>query len=78
MIQLREKSTNNLIGTISEGQLQFLMDQLEEEWSEDQDYAITPLLISLFESQGQEPELVEMLKAAVGEREEIEVVWSIV
>ncbi|HUF39404.1 MAG TPA: hypothetical protein VMN57_12840 [Anaerolineales bacterium] len=76
MIHLREKATGNLIGTITEGQLQFLVDQLEEEWLEDRDYAITPMLISFFEGKAEEPELVAMLKEALGEREEMEVVWG--
>ena len=47
MIHLREKDTNVPLGSISEEQLQFLIDQLEEEWAEDHDYSITPLLIDL-------------------------------
>jgi processive 1,2-diacylglycerol beta-glucosyltransferase len=76
MIQLREKATGKPIGTISEDQLQYLVDQLEEEWLEDRDYAITPLLVTYFESQGEEPELASLLREALAGREEIEVVWS--
>jgi processive 1,2-diacylglycerol beta-glucosyltransferase len=76
MIHLTEKATGSLIGTITEGQLQFLVDQLEEEWLEDRDYSITPLLLSVFEAEGKEPELVALLKGALGDREEIEVVWG--
>jgi processive 1,2-diacylglycerol beta-glucosyltransferase len=76
MIQLREKATGKPIGTISEDQLQYLVDQLEEEWLEDRDYAITPLLVTYFESQGEEPELAALLREALAGREEIEVVWS--
>jgi len=76
MVNLRDKSTGILIGAISEEQLQFLIDQLEEEWLEDRDYSITQLLISVFEADGAEPELVAMLKEELGEREEMEVVWA--
>lgn len=76
MVNLRDKSTGIHIGTITEEQLQFLVDQLEEEWLEDQDYSITSLLLSVFEAEGKQPELVAMLKAALGEREEMEVVWG--
>jgi processive 1,2-diacylglycerol beta-glucosyltransferase len=76
MIRLREKATGKPIGTISEDQLQYLVDQLEEEWLEDRDYAIPPLLVTYFESQGEEPELAALLREALAGREEIEVVWS--
>ena len=76
MIKLREKGTDKPIGNISEEQLQYLIDELEEEWLEDRDYSITPLLLNFFESQGADPELVALLKSAIGDREEIEIIWS--
>lgn len=76
MINLHEKETNKPLGQISEEQLQYLIDNLEEEWLEDQDYAITPLLLEYFESQGADTELVSLLRDALGGREEIEIVWS--
>lgn len=76
MIHLREKDSNKPLGEISETQLQFLIDQLEEEWLEDRDYAITPMLLRAFESQGADPGLVSLLSNALGERQEIEIVWS--
>ncbi len=76
MIHLREKGSNAPIGSISEEQLQYLIDQLEEEWLEDQDYAITPLLLDAFEASGADPELVRLLRDALGDRSEIEIVWS--
>ena len=76
MINLREKDTNRSLGSISEVQFQFLVDQLEEESMEDNDYAISSTLLDLFESQGADPELVSMLRDALGERDEIEIVWS--
>ena len=76
MINLREKDTNRALGQISEDQLQYLIDNLEEEWLEDQDYAITPLLLEYFEGQGADAELVSLLRDALGGRDEIEIVWS--
>jgi hypothetical protein len=75
MIYLHEKSTNNLLGTINDTQLQFLLDQLEEEGLADQDYAVTPLLLDMFESEGADPELVALLRNGLGDREEIEILW---
>jgi processive 1,2-diacylglycerol beta-glucosyltransferase len=76
MINLYEKDTNKPLGQISEAQLQYLIDHLEEEWSEDQDYAVTPLLLEYFEGLGADPTLISLLKDALGGREEIEIIWS--
>lgn len=76
MINLREKDTGKPLGQISEEQLQYLIDHLEEEWLEDQDYAITPLLLQVFEEQGADPALVSLLREALGSRAEMEIVWS--
>ena len=38
MIQLHEKETGVFLGTITNAQLQFLIDQLEEESTDDMDY----------------------------------------
>lgn len=76
MVYLSEKGTGKPLGQISEDQLQYLIDNLEEEWLEDRDYAITPLLLQYFESRNADPELVSLLRDALGGREVIEIVWS--
>ncbi|HEU0294490.1 MAG TPA: hypothetical protein VFR47_17250 [Anaerolineales bacterium] len=76
MITLKEKGTDEPLGQISEAQLQYLIDNLEEEWLEDQDYAITPLLLQHFEEKGADAELVSLLRNALAGRDEIEIVWS--
>ena len=76
MINLYEKDTNKPLGQISEAQLQYLIDHLEEEGTEDQDYAVTPLLLEYFEGLGADPALISLLRDALGGREEIEIVWN--
>ena len=76
MIHLHEKGTKNPVGNISEQQLQVLIDQLEEEWLEDKDYSITPLILDAFEAEGVDSELISILRDALGDRDEIVVVWS--
>lgn len=76
MITIRDKDTNQLLGSITEDQLQFLIDQLEEEDPEDRDYAITAMLLDMFEEEGADPELVSFLRNALGDKEEITIVWS--
>jgi hypothetical protein len=76
MIHLHEKGTNKPLGDISEAQLQFLTDRLEEEWLEDHDYAITSLVVDSFEAEGADPALVTLLRNALAGRDEIEIIWS--
>jgi hypothetical protein len=75
MIQLFNKRSGEPIGSLSESQLQFLVDQLEEESLEDQDYAITSMTLDYFEEIGGDAELIKMLRAALGTKDEIVVVW---
>mgnify|MGYP003507114417 CR=1 FL=1 len=77
MIKLFAKENGTFLGAISENQLQFLIDQLEEEGLEDRDYAITPMTLSLFEGEGADPELVTMLRTALGERDEMNIFWQV-
>jgi len=76
MINLREKGTDKPVGQITEEQLQFMIDHLEEEWLQDQDYAITPLLLEHFVEWSADAELVSLLREALGGRDEMEVVWK--
>ncbi len=76
MIELREKGSETRIGEVSDEQLQFLIDQLEEEDLEDHDYAITPMLLQMFEVEGADDSLVSLLREALGDRATIEIVWT--
>ncbi len=76
MIQLHDKDTGARIGTISEENLQFLIDQLEEESGEDQDYYINETTIDNFEEGGADKSLVALLRGALNGREEMEIRWT--
>ena len=76
MIQLHEKETGVFVGTITDAQLQFLIDQLEEESTDDTDYYIDQTTLDLFEEVGAEVDLLALLRQALGTREGIEIVWS--
>jgi len=75
MIELRDKETGDALGTISERQLQFVIDQLEEESSEDRDYYINADTVDMFEEAGADRDLVAVLRKALGGREEMEIRW---
>lgn len=76
MVHLYNKSTGDLLGEISEQELQFLIDQLEEESTKDKDYSITSMEIDYFTTQGADPHLLELLRTALGEQNEIIILWS--
>ncbi|HZI22189.1 MAG TPA: hypothetical protein VFD76_06715 [Gemmatimonadales bacterium] len=75
MIELRDKGTDELLGTLNEDQLQFLIDELEEESTEDHDYYIDVATIDMLEDDGAPAPLVSLLRRAVGSEPGIDVRW---
>lgn len=76
MIQLRDADYDTPLGSITEAQLQFLMDQLEEESLADRDYYIAAPTIEMLEGEGADPALVALLRSAVSGREGVNVRWT--
>jgi hypothetical protein len=76
LIKLFDVATNTEVGTISDAQLKFMIDQLEEESAEDQDYYINTDTQDLFEQNGADAALVELLRRALGNRPEMDVRWQ--
>jgi hypothetical protein len=64
------------IGNITAEQLQFLVDHLEEEGMDDQDYAINEMTLAYLEGEGADPTVIEMLRKALGGQEEITFAWD--
>ena len=76
MVFIYNKTTSDLIGEIGEDDLQFLIDQMEEESMKDQDYSITSMEINYFAENGASSELVALLRKALGEQPEVVILWS--
>lgn len=76
MIEIRDKEDGRVIGSVSETQLQFLIDQLEEESDADVDYYIQPETLDMFADQGIDPALLALLRTALGSREGMVIAWS--
>ncbi|MGH8770331.1 MAG: hypothetical protein ACREV2_04005 [Burkholderiales bacterium] len=76
MVQLYDKDTGAAVGTITEAQLQFLIDQLEEESREDTDYYLNRATLDILEEAGADRALMLVLHQALGDREEMEIRWS--
>ena len=76
MIKLFNKETATLLESVSEGDLQLLVDQLEEEDSADTDYYVCADTTDLLESSGASADLLRILRQALGNAEGIEVRWK--
>jgi hypothetical protein len=64
------------IGEITDKQLAFLVEQLEEEHEEDQDYYIDRDTLELMSDNGADPELLAMLEKAIGDDESMDIAWE--
>ena len=76
MIELRDKQTNELLGTIDDDELRFLVDELEEESSNERDYYISTDTIDMLEQDGAPESLISLLRRIVGSEGGVEVRWA--
>lgn len=76
MYKLLDAQTGAAVGTISEEQFRFLEDHLEEESAEDRDYYFNRTMIDVLGDRGASPELVALLRRALGDREGVELRWE--
>jgi processive 1,2-diacylglycerol beta-glucosyltransferase len=76
MIELHDTERGMRLGTISDEQLQFLVDALEEESLEDKDYYISADTIDMLEEDGADRQLLQLLRGALGGREGMDIRWS--
>jgi processive 1,2-diacylglycerol beta-glucosyltransferase len=76
MIGLYDKQADRKIGDISEGELQFLIDQLEEEDRHDQDYYIDAATIDYLVTRNGNPHLIALLRGALGGSEGVDIRWE--
>ena len=78
MYRLIDIEHDNEIGVITEDQVQFLIDNLEEEGFEDQDYYIDPESVSFLAENGCDEELLTMLTDALEGRVTIDVRYEVI
>ena len=76
MIDIYNNDTNELIGTITEADLKVLVDALEEESEDDQDYYIDAATIDVI-GDGQATEhLLGVLRKALGTADAVDIRWQ--
>ncbi len=76
MYALYVKADHRYIGDISDEELQFLVDNLEEEGLEDTDYDLTRLTLEYLRGNGLSPRLSQLLESALGDQDDVEVVYE--
>ncbi len=76
MIDLYNAETNQLIGNITEADLQVLIGRLEEESPVDQDYYIDAATIDLLGDGQATDHLLGLLRTALGTSDGVEIRWQ--
>lgn len=76
MIDLYNASTNELIGNITDVDLQVLVDRLEEESLEDKDYFIDRATIDLLADGRATDHLAGLLRRALGSSDDVDIRWQ--
>jgi hypothetical protein len=76
MIDLYNAATNQLLGSITETDLKVLVDALEEEGVNDQDYYIDTATIDVIADGKATEHLVGLLRAAVGSSDGVDIRWQ--
>jgi len=76
MIDLYNAETNDLLGSITDADLQVIIDALEEESAEDQDYYIDKATLDYMADGRLSDHLLAILRRAVGEKDGVEIRWQ--
>lgn len=76
MVHIYNLATDKFIGSISEEDFAFMQGDLEEESLEDTNYYINQATVDMLEQQGASPALVTLLRAALGDQEDMDIRWE--
>jgi hypothetical protein len=76
MPRIFDAQTGQPLGEITEADLAFLRQQLEEESDDDRDYYLNATNLDLFQEAGADPILLDRLRRAMGDRGELEIRWE--
>jgi hypothetical protein len=76
MIDLYNNDTNELVGSITEADLKVLMDHLEEESLEDQDYYIDQATLDVIGDGAATEHLMTVLRKALGTATGVDIRWE--
>lgn len=73
MVKLYDKTTGKYLGRISDDELQFLIDNLEEESMTDVDYYLNRTVLNLLKEKGMSENLAKLIGQAMGKKDDVEI-----
>jgi len=73
MFNLYNNESGILLGSITDDQMAFLREQMEEESLADVDYYIMAPTVDLMEANGAAPALIDLLRNAIGAADGVEI-----
>jgi hypothetical protein len=76
MPRLVRLDTGDAIGTITDDQLKFLVEQLEEEHEDDKEGFIDRETMELLSDNGADPELLAVLEKGLADDDEMDISWE--
>ena len=76
MYALYVKADHRYLGDISDEELKFLVDNLEEEGLDDTDYDVTRLTLEYLRGNGLSSRLAQLLDGALGDQDDIEIEYE--
>ncbi|MFO7633167.1 MAG: hypothetical protein R6W76_11535 [Caldilinea sp.] len=74
--RIYNNESGDLLGEVTESELNSLISLLEEESAEDRDYYITADTIDFLETKGGGAALIALLRKALGDQAGVEIRWS--
>jgi processive 1,2-diacylglycerol beta-glucosyltransferase len=75
-VQLNDLDSGLPLGSISDSDLQCLIDRLEEDASQPRSYYIDAPTVELLEQSGASADLVSLLRRAIGGRDGVQIQWT--
>lgn len=76
MPRLYRIDNGETVGQITDVQLKFLIDQLEEEDGDDKEYFFDRDTLELLSDNGGDPDLLALIETAMGDDDEVDLAWE--
>lgn len=75
-VELVDLSSKSVVGRITEDELTWLNTQLEKESEDDRDYYFDRPTLDMLDGKGAGPQLMAVLRGALGSRDDMDLQWS--
>jgi len=75
-VELVDLSSKSVVGRITEDELTWLNTQLEKESADDRDYYFDRPTLDMLDGKGASPQLMAVLRGALGSRDDMDLQWS--